>query len=213
MHHCPSQPAPQPSYHFSPVFHRLLKNKYVGTGNESGTRRRKRGRNAELSFTSFFLSSILNYFQACSYFSNLRLQLFGSLSAPQVAPASFQGINSSSTSIVLRWDPIPEDEVAGVLRSFYITYRQLGTADNTTYNITVPITNVTVEITNLRKYTNYSLDVTGVTKFLGAATEPIIITTGEDGTSDVFVPFLLCYFVDNIMGDKLLLNFGAKFQP
>ncbi|XP_078352309.1 uncharacterized protein LOC144637005 [Oculina patagonica] len=100
--------------------------------------------------------------------------------APQVAPATFYGINSSSTSIVLNWDPIPEEQVAGILRSFYITYRQLDTADNTTYNITIPITNVTVEITNLRKYTNYSLEIKGVTKFFGAATEPIIITTDED---------------------------------
>ena len=119
----------------------------------------------------------------CSYVPHLYLQLFASLPASQVPPGSFQGINSGSTSILLRWDPIPQDLVAGVLKRFYITYRQLDTADNTTYNITVPITNVTVEITNLRKYTNYSFDIEEVTKFVGAATEPIVITTGEDSTS------------------------------
>ncbi|KAJ7374215.1 hypothetical protein OS493_007289 [Desmophyllum pertusum] len=75
--------------------------------------------------------------------------------APQVSPATFEGINSSSTSI-------------------------LNTADNTTYNITVPITNLTLELNNLRKYTNYSLEIKGVTKFIGAATKPIIVTTDED---------------------------------
>ena len=83
---------------------------------------------------------------------------------------------------MLRWDPIPKDLVAGILKYFYITYRQLDTADNTTYNITVPITNVTVEITNLRKYTNYSFDIKDVTKLVGAEMEPIMITTGEDST-------------------------------
>ena len=86
---------------------------------------------------------------------------------------------------MLSWDPIPEWQVAGILRSFHITYRQLDTADNTTYNITVPITNLTVEIANLQEYTNYSLEIKGVTKFVGAATEPIIVTTDEDSTSDI----------------------------
>ena len=121
-----------------------------------------------------------------SYVPLLYLQLFASLPAPQAPPSSFQGINSGSTSILLRWDPIPQDLVTGVQNCFYITYRQLDTADNTTYNITVPITSVTVEITNLRKYTNYSFDIKDVTKFIGAATQPIIITTGEDGTSYLF---------------------------
>jgi len=105
--------------------------------------------------------------------------------APQVAPRTFQGFNSSSTSIVLSWDPIPEWQVAGILRNFHITYRQLDTADNTTYNITLPITSLTLEITNLQKYTNYSFHIKGVTKFVGAATE-IIVTTDEDGTCSIF---------------------------
>ena len=107
--------------------------------------------------------------------------------APQVTPRAFQGFNSSSTSIVLSWDPIPKGQVAGILRNFHITYRQLGTADNTTYNITLPITELTFEITNLQKYTNYSFDIKGATKFIGAATEPIIVTTDEDGTSRLFL--------------------------
>ena len=107
--------------------------------------------------------------------------------APQVTPMAFQGFNSSSTSIVLSWDPIPPEQVAGILRNFHITYRPLDTADNTTYNITLPITELTFEITNLRKYTNYSFDIKGATKFIGAATEPIIVTTDQDGTSRLFL--------------------------
>ena len=110
------------------------------------------------------------------------LHLSAFLPALQGPPSSFQGINSGSTSILLRWDPIPQDLVTGVLKCFHITYRQLNTADNTTYNITVPITNVKTEIINLKKYTNYSFDIKEVTKLVGAATEPIMITTGEDST-------------------------------
>ena len=130
----------------------------------------------------------------CSYVSHFYVQLFAFLPALQGPPSSFQGINSGSTSILLRWDPIPQDLVAGVRKSFYITYHQLDSADNTTYNITVPITNVTTEITNLRKYTNYSFDIKEVTKLFGAAAEPIIITTGEDGTSH-FILFLCLHCV------------------
>lgn len=123
----------------------------------------------------------------CSYVSLFTYMLFASLPVLQGPPSSFQGINSGSTSILLRWDPIPQDLVAGVLKYFYVTYRQLDAADNTTYNITVPITNLTVEITNLRKYTNYSFDISDVTKLFGAATEPIMITTGEDSTLHVLL--------------------------
>ena len=101
-------------------------------------------------------------------------------SAPQVSPARFTGFNTSSTSIGLSWDPIPQEQVAGVLTNFYITYRQLDTADNTTHTLAVPITNLSFELTNLRKYTNYSLEVKGATKFIGIPTKPIIITTDED---------------------------------
>lgn len=107
--------------------------------------------------------------------------------APHVTPTAFQGFNSSSTSIVLSWDPIPPWQVAGILRNFHITYRALSNADNTTYNITLPITDLTLEITNLQKYTNYSFDIKGATKFIGAATEPIIVTTDEDGASRLFL--------------------------
>lgn len=107
--------------------------------------------------------------------------------APQVTPTTFQGINSSSTSIVLNWDPIPQWQVAGILRNFHITYRSLSNVDNTTYNITLPITDLTLEITNLQKYTNYSFQIKGATKFIGAATEPIIVTTDEDGASRLFL--------------------------
>ena len=104
-------------------------------------------------------------------------------SAPQVSPGKFKGFNTSSTSIALRWDPIPKQNVAGVLRNFYVTYRELNTDDNTTHTIAVPLSNLSFVLTNLRKYTNYSLEIKGATKFLGRPTEPIIITTDEDGNA------------------------------
>ena len=100
-----------------------------------------------------------------------------------MSPGKFEGFNTSSTSIALRWDPIPERNVAGVLRNFYIAYRELDTDDNTTRTIAVPLANLSFVLTNLRKYTNYSLEIKGATKFLGRPTEPIIITTDEDGNA------------------------------
>lgn len=107
--------------------------------------------------------------------------------APRVAPTSFYGKNSSSTSISLQWTSIPAAYVAGVLRNFYIAYRQLDTAENTTHTVTVPPTNLTVELTNLRKYTNYSIEIMGVTKFIGIGTEPIIVSTDEDSKFKLFL--------------------------
>lgn len=115
-------------------------------------------------------------------------------SAPQVSPARFSGFNTSSTSIGLSWDPIPQEQVAGVLTNFYITYRQLSSADNTTHSLAVPITNLSFELTNLRKYTNYSLQVKGATKFIGIPTEPIIITTDEDG-KELFLLFTVTLII------------------
>ena len=106
--------------------------------------------------------------------------------APQVTPSKFKGFNSSATSIKLRWEPIPPGQVAGVLRQFYITYRQLNTTDNTLRTIAVPITNLSFELTSLRKYTTYRLEIKAATKFPGMPTAPIDITTDEDSESICF---------------------------
>ena len=84
--------------------------------------------------------------------------------------------------------------MAGVLTNFYIIYRQLNTADSTTHTLAVPITNLSFELTNLRKHTNYSLQVKGATKFIGIPTEPIIITTDEDSKKLLllFVALIFC---------------------
>ena len=133
---------------------------------------------------SLFSWLVQIYFSFINFYLLLLLFLVWLPLAPGLPPSKFHGVNSSSTSIFLSWDAIPPSQVAGILTSFYISYRQINTNDNTTYEIAVPITNLTYEITNLRKYTNYSLEIKGATKFPGINTQPIIISTDEDGESN-----------------------------
>lgn len=128
--------------------------------------------------------ALLNFFGS---FKHLHSQCFVLPTAPRVAPTTFQGINSSSTSISLQWSNISAMDVAGVLRNFHIAYRELDTADNTTHTVTVPLANLTFELTDLRKYTNYSIEIMGVTKFVGIGTEPIIVSTDEDSKFKLFL--------------------------
>lgn len=137
---------------------------------------------------SIFSWLVRIYFSFINFFLLLLLLFLVWLPlAPGLPPSKFHGVNSSSTSLVLKWDAIPASQVAGILTSFYISYRQINTNDNTTYKIAVPITNLTYEITNLRKYTNYSLEIKGATKFPGINTQPIIVSTDEDGESNILV--------------------------
>ena len=126
------------------------------------------------------------------------------LVVPSAAPKDITGHNTSSTSLHVTWHQIPEQHQNGILLSYVAVYVKAVTSQERyrqdmiykppgecAANESV----FTLEINNLEKYTNYCIQVLGVTsKGFGKISDCIYGITDEDGeilTSAVFFFFLL----------------------
>ncbi len=98
-------------------------------------------------------------------------------------PWNVSGLNSSSTSIYLHWSAIPPELVAGVLREYRIVYNELNDRNETvrTHLLRLPVDQLSVNVTDLAKYTNYSFELQGISKFFGVQSPPIVVITDQDG--------------------------------
>lgn len=103
--------------------------------------------------------------------------------APQVYPWNVTGHNSSSTSIYLQWSAIPPELVAGVLREYRIVYDELNDRNESVkrHLLRLPVDHLSVYLTDLEKYTKYSIKLQGISKFFGVSSPPIVIITDQDG--------------------------------
>lgn len=108
--------------------------------------------------------------------------------APQVFPWNVTGHNSSSTSIYLQWSAIPAELVAGVLREYRIAYDELNDRNESVkrYLLRLPVHQLSVNLTDLEKYTNYSFELQGISKFFGVSSPPIVIITDQDGKAVLY---------------------------
>ena len=93
------------------------------------------------------------------------------------------GHNVSSRSIYLQWSAIPSELVAGVLREYRIVYDELNDRNEPikTHVLRLPIDQLSVNLTNLEKYTKYSFELQGISKFFGVNSPPIVTITDQDG--------------------------------
>ena len=107
--------------------------------------------------------------------------------APQVYPWNVTGHNSSSTSIYLQWSAIPAELVAGVLREYRIAYDELNDRNESIkrHLLRLPVDHLSVNLTDLEKYTKYSFELQGISKFFGVSSPPIVIITDQDGKEDL----------------------------
>ena len=89
------------------------------------------------------------------------------------------GSNKSSTSILVEWDQLPEEDQNGFILSCTVTYRALPNGPTKTKNVTANSNQTT--LTGLNKYTNYSITVFASTsKGGGNQSTPIVVITDED---------------------------------
>ena len=90
-----------------------------------------------------------------------------------------RGHNSSSTSILVKWDEVPVADQNGIIETYTITYESL--TENHNGNVTVNYPDHQTNLTGLREYVNYSISVFASTvKGDGPASNPVIVTTDED---------------------------------
>lgn len=109
---------------------------------------------------------------------NLYIHLF---SVPSEGPTNFTGHNTSSTSLVIKWDLISQEFIPGILLGYKIFYARTSEPNIPYETLTVPPETLSKELTGLWKYTEYCIRVAGFTrKGDGNLTECLNIITDSD---------------------------------
>ena len=86
--------------------------------------------------------------------------------------------NTSSTGLMVKWRPVPEGYVHGVLQGYRIRFQVQGVSSWS--NLTT--TNQSLELQALEKFTVYSIQVLAFTAIGdGNVSKPVWVSTDEDG--------------------------------
>lgn len=117
--------------------------------------------------------------------------------------------NISSTGIYVNWEHIPKEFVNGHLLGYQIFYQVADATESSEwFNKTVAATENGTTITDLRKFTNYAVQVAGFTGVgTGIESKAKFVTTDEDGMS-LFI--LNHYNVDKQMRKLQKLHWTLK---
>ena len=98
---------------------------------------------------------------------------------PNAPPANVTGHNTSSKSIFVNWDDVPQPDQNGIILRYIVTYTELPNGSPQYQVVNAPTTQAT--LTGLNEYTNYSITVFASTaKGDGNVSEAIIVLTDED---------------------------------
>jgi len=90
--------------------------------------------------------------------------------------------NTSSTSINVTWEPVPDDHANGIVLGYRLFYKQADKAINDFSNLTVNSSIFDIEINGLKFYTKYELWLLAFTMVGdGNISEPVYCMTDEDG--------------------------------
>ena len=91
-----------------------------------------------------------------------------------------RGQNSSSTSILVKWDEVPADKQNGIITGYTVTYHSQ--TENDIGSVPVGPDDRQKELTKLKEYVNYNITVFASTvKGDGPASDPVIVVrTAED---------------------------------
>ena len=95
-------------------------------------------------------------------------------------PSNIKVVNTSSTSVNISWEAIPAQHINGILQGYGIFYRAEHV--HVWSNLTVLPDIYGLELTGLRKYYKYYIQVAGLTvKGIGKPCKQIPVLTDEDG--------------------------------
>ena len=99
-------------------------------------------------------------------------------SAPSGAPQNVRGHNTSFTSILVTWDEVPANEQRGNIRYYTVIYKE--TQEGVEMSKQVDSPKRSVELTGLKRYAKYSIQVSAATvKGDGPASVPITVSTEQ----------------------------------
>ena len=99
---------------------------------------------------------------------------------PSLPPTDIRAYNTSSTSLKVTWNPVPQGYTHGIVLGYMVLYKREKDLNNWYINITSPVTSV--ELTDLNKFALYVIKVLAFTiKGNGAMTNGTHVKTHEDG--------------------------------
>ena len=108
---------------------------------------------------------------------------------PYKAPANPTATATSSTSIFLKWDAVDLPNIRGILRGYTVYYEEAWSSVHPSVlrNVTVDISVIEVQLTNLHKYTEYHIWVTAFTTRQGLKSISLFVRTLEDSKMYLFL--------------------------
>ena len=113
-------------------------------------------------------------FHVCSFSVSL---------VPNAPPDNVQAVTSSSTAILVTWDPVPEIDRNGIITQYEVEFSQSTFNETSTSNLTT--TNgpqLMVELEGLEEYVEYSVRVRAYTSVgPGPFSVAVMNRTLEDG--------------------------------
>ena len=123
----------------------------------------------------------------------MNLRTISFLSAPSRPPSNLTGQAPSSSSLTLAWKPVDIQHINGILRAYAVNYWITLFPDTTRENVTIPVTSgrtkralsdsssPSFELSGLKKYTEYTIQVIAFTVDYGVPSHEVNLTTGQDG--------------------------------
>ena len=105
------------------------------------------------------------------------MQLFSLLHTVPSAPVqSLSGVNSSSTSLTISWQPPPADDQNGIIRAYNVSY---GLPEETSSYTNESTPNEMIELTGLEKFTEYLVIVNAFTVGPGPSASVTVRTDSD----------------------------------
>ena len=98
------------------------------------------------------------------------------LSAPSESPSNLTVHREDSTSLVVRWTPVPECCQFGIIKGYHVTL-----TDSTSATTTENVTNLEVRFVNLKKFHVYQISVNAFTSKGAGPEVSISMSTDQDG--------------------------------
>ena len=114
----------------------------------------------------------------CILFIFLSFKFTFCLLEPSAPPNNVRGHNSSSTSILVQWNALPEADQNGVITGYRVIYQPLPSGNITSKTENAAATQL--DVTGLNEFTNYNICVLAFTVKGDGPQSCITVITAED---------------------------------
>ena len=122
---------------------------------------------------------------------------------PSLAPVNLRAHNKSSTSLLVAWEPLPDDEVNGILLGYKVTYRKHKDVHVRKQNLST-VLNSTI-LAGLDKFTAYDVSVSAFTLVGNGPEGNVTASTDEDGKKTLNAcDLLFSLYIQRLVHFKML---------